>query len=105
MNEEVKQVWLEALESGRYEQGQAELRQRNRYCCLGVLCDIAKEHGIGDWADDNAFQCSLDDSDYSYLPDAVETWAGLDRSYQIELSVRNDAGQSFMKIADVVRGL
>lgn len=33
--------WVEALESGKYEQGMGQLRNsNNRYCCLGVACDV-----------------------------------------------------------------
>ncbi len=41
----LRQQWIAALESGRYKQGRAALRQRNKegqleYCCFGVLCNI-----------------------------------------------------------------
>lgn len=33
--------WTEALVSGDYKQGNQTLRDKNnKYCCLGVLCDI-----------------------------------------------------------------
>lgn len=33
--------WIEALESGEYEQGQTcALRVQNRYCCLGVAEEL-----------------------------------------------------------------
>lgn len=33
--------WLEALRSGRYEQGKGFLRSLDhKYCCFGVLCEI-----------------------------------------------------------------
>lgn len=39
MNQEIKQKWVEALRSGKYEQGTTQLYwpSTNRYCCLGVL--------------------------------------------------------------------
>ena len=44
MNPEVKQRWLEALRSGRYEQGREYLHYTQNgeryFCCLGVLMDI-----------------------------------------------------------------
>lgn len=41
MNVEWKQKWLDALRSGKYKQGTGVLRdQYNRFCCLGVLCDV-----------------------------------------------------------------
>ena len=44
MNPEIKQRWVEALRSGKYEQGRGVLREfrdgKFHYCCLGVLCDL-----------------------------------------------------------------
>lgn len=40
MDQTVKAQWLEALRSGRYEQGKYDLRRNNEFCCLGVLCDL-----------------------------------------------------------------
>lgn len=32
--------WVEGLESGKYKQGQNQLRDGDHYCCLGVACDV-----------------------------------------------------------------
>lgn len=41
MNKELKEKWVAALRSGKYEQGTGALRSvDNRYCCLGVLCEV-----------------------------------------------------------------
>lgn len=46
MNKEIKERWIEALESGKYPQGRGALRRTrpnasaDEFCCLGVLCDI-----------------------------------------------------------------
>lgn len=34
--------WTAALRSGKYEQGQEALCKDGRYCCLGVLADLAE---------------------------------------------------------------
>ena len=34
--------WVEALRSGKYEQGSGLLREGNYYCCIGVACEVAK---------------------------------------------------------------
>lgn len=90
MNEDVARTWSAALRSGRYLQGVGALRvlewdgydelarrppDRVRYCCLGVLCDLAREAGVGDW-DGVVFEV---DGEYeqSQLPAAVARWAGL----------------------------
>lgn len=40
MNKEVKQKWVDALLSGRYEKGEGYLLRDGKYCALGVLCDL-----------------------------------------------------------------
>lgn len=44
MNENVKK-WVQALESGEYEQGRSYLRHGNNFCCLGVACDLYLKDG------------------------------------------------------------
>lgn len=44
---EFKKKWLEALRSGKYEQGRLFLKNLSgKYCCLGVACDISNN---GKW--------------------------------------------------------
>lgn len=33
--------WLTALRSGEYEQGYGQLYEEEKYCCLGVLCELS----------------------------------------------------------------
>lgn len=41
MDKELATRWVEALRSGKYEQGTTRLRTiDNKYCCIGVLADI-----------------------------------------------------------------
>ena len=42
---ELRKRWLEALRSGKYEQGTDALRREEKFCCLGVLCDIYDPSG------------------------------------------------------------
>lgn len=50
MNLELIREWVDALRSGKYEQGRLALRSKDdKYCCLGVLCDIAKSKVGLDW--------------------------------------------------------
>ena len=41
----IKKLWVKALRSGKYKQGRNALCHAGRYCCLGVLCDIAVKQG------------------------------------------------------------
>lgn len=43
MDPVIKQSWIAALRSGEYQQTQKTLKDANGYCCLGVLCHIAKD--------------------------------------------------------------
>lgn len=123
MKPEIKKRWVEALRSGKYPQAKAALRNKYGYCCLGVLCDLAIEEGIGHWGEkcgesdvypfitDNASE-----SEWEVLPISVQEWAGLedrnpttmtkDRPYKsvrpLRLSALNDDGVSFNKIADLI---
>jgi hypothetical protein len=46
MDVETKQRWVAALRSGQYKQGHQRLRTDDKYCCLGVFCDL---FGGGFW--------------------------------------------------------
>ena len=40
MTPELKTKWIEALRSGKYEQGKHYLKVNGKFCCLGVLCEV-----------------------------------------------------------------
>lgn len=45
-------LWVAGLRSGIFPQGTSRLKRIGadgviRYCCLGVVCDIARIHGVG----------------------------------------------------------
>lgn len=86
MDPEVKRVWQEALRSGEYEQGRGQLRDEDKFCCLGVLLEVSW-HGDWEWADD-------------YLP--TEAGVAFDVPYgdQEGLANMNDGGRTFDEIAD-----
>lgn len=68
----------EVLESGKYEKGKFTLREGDKYCCLGVACDIS---GLGEWVGTNPegrFKYSLNDGFYSKirLPKGVREYYG-----------------------------
>jgi hypothetical protein len=81
MNPEIKQRWINALESGEYPQTTGVLKDENGFCCLGVLCEIAVEDNVVRWDEDFAHYSSLvsdNDSSDGELPESVADWAGLD---------------------------
>ncbi len=93
------ELWIAALESGEYKQAQGRLRTNEGYCCLGVLCDVAKRQGVI-----RAYSAGGD-----YLPQSVKRWVGLNSvmgSYGSigSLTLDNDVrGKSFTEIAAIIR--
>lgn len=114
MNKEIKKKFVEALRSGEYEQGGLCLHKDNQFCCLGVLIDLyAKEHGLqSEWKQfsdkviGNVFSF-LDEK--TMLPLLVIEWAGLPNYQKVIIDGKeetlihhNDAGKTFLQIADAV---
>lgn len=103
MKRELKAQWLEALRSGKYEQGQFMLRSGDdKYCCLGVLCDIS---GQGQWKEEGyGARYSYwkgEESDQNVLPQFVSDFTNLSDAEEEMLIDKNDGdGLSFKEIAD-----
>ena len=87
MNPEIKSLWLSALRSGDYKQGQGMLRTRdNTYCCLGVLTDLyIKFHPESKWEESRGGQFGVQNGEGdnaeqiqdSVCPARVVSWAKL----------------------------
>lgn len=89
MDPDLKNKWVEALRSGKYQQGEYRLLGNEGYCCLGVLAKIS-----GKYEDPEL-------SDRSFLQ--PERSFGLDNLTQNTLSMMNDMSKmSFAEIADWV---
>ena len=105
MKEEIKKLWLAALRSGKYNQGQNALRRGNKFCCLGVLCDLHAKETSGKW---RRMKVYLGGS--VVLPTEVCVWAGLREPNPLaktedlssSLVELNDGGWSFSEIADII---
>lgn len=132
MNQQIKAEWVAALRSGEYKQGINLLRQDDKFCCLGVLCDLHRKAHQKEGEDDTdnswfpyPYQGLSDDPSFSYgyrnttsLPAAVMDWCGLhicdppvQRIVSFEnnhvtqdgtLSLFNDEGATFGQIADII---
>lgn len=88
MKSELKKTWIEALRSGKYEQGTHNLKRNGKYCCLGVLCEIAGKR--------------TEDSFYTPLGLPFEEDSedlGLSHKTLVNLSGMNDCGATFQYIA------
>ena len=114
MKAKIADLWIKALRSGDYKQGRGQLEDnKGRFCCLGVLCDLAIKDGvkinreIGHY--NNLFTY---DTNTGSLPDKVMKWSGLktsDGTYKYysdtirALWRHNDEGRmSFEEIADII---
>jgi hypothetical protein len=92
MDKEAKKLWVEALRSGEYEQGQGMLCKMladgtEEYCCLGVLCEVAIAQGVNVRKADPDFDPGTSFLAASYgedcpntgtLPIEVQIWARLE---------------------------
>jgi hypothetical protein len=122
MDPELKAKWVAALRSGEYLQGKGVLKKVNkddeiRYCCLGVLCEVAGleleedlskptgtakvNYGVrdtqGDWIVTTSIPESLAGQFGLGLQDLPD---GNFYDPQNPLIDKNDNGVTFAKIAD-----
>jgi len=127
MNTKIKKEWIEALTSGEFDQTTGHLKSRSGHCCLGVLCEVAKAHGVvvdrkqpasyGSKKEfyDPALVNPRSDISSGALPDAVQEWSGLNNAnpdtdilldgsqYPQNLAQLNDSGYyTFADIAKVI---
>jgi hypothetical protein len=126
MDKKIKARWVKALRSGEYKQGTGYLAKKRgsearRYCCLGVLCELAVKSGVAERVEDHT---GFDERGYrgkgnqdefretSLPPRSVVEWAGLERSNPLlggqNTSDHNDGTgtitrpKSFDEIADLI---
>lgn len=95
VNKEFIKKWVATLRSGDYKQGKRYLRFNDKFCCLGVACDIidkTKWYAYGNIYNYGIFTSVLDDDTVKYI--------GLDdQNYLIAM---NDSGKTFDEIADYI---
>jgi hypothetical protein len=113
---EVREAWVAALRSGRFEQGQGFLNKDGKLCCLGVLCEVAIEAGVpvkkqvdSEYGDPSNISY---DEHGAFPPESVREWAGVNApdSWIVEvdglertLPYLNDfSDYTFEQIADVI---
>ena len=108
MNDNAKK-WVAALRSGEYQQGQFNLRTGDKFCCLGVACDVYIKEGNNLLVEQEGIAFAFG-KEYGVLPAPVQKWLGLKNhngQYGFErtqcLSHHNDVLQlSFAQIADFI---
>lgn len=94
MNPEIKAKWVEALRSGKYQQGRMALKNGDNFCCLGVLCDLYDSSG---WTPGGRFQ----DRGWE-PPQSVRLWADFAESFKGLIKMNDEEELSFPEIADYI---
>lgn len=104
MKKSVMKKWVKALRSGKYKQCRWQLKDGDKYCCLGVLCDISKLSkfdGTGGYLDEE-LELPDDVLEYAHMRDSVGKFIAKNNR-ETSLSTLNDDRQySFKKIADYI---
>jgi hypothetical protein len=105
MNKRFKTRWTKALRSGEYEQGRSRLVSHDdKFCCLGVACNLLAEDGFGAWVvDEFSGEWSYETGDHVsdiMLPPEAALKIGLKDDAEDALVQLNDDGGSFDEIAD-----
>ena len=125
MIENIKTKWIEALRSGKYEQGKGKLRSEdNKFCCLGVLADVLTDGKF--WESEEYSERQLEVLTEKLMQDAgLQTQIGYFTIYSLSqemqqklrkefkifynritskktLAALNDQGVSFDIIADII---
>jgi hypothetical protein len=109
--------WINALESGEFQQAAGVLQDtQGRMCCLGVACELYRREVGGEWDDRDAddtvgvtFVTPDGSEQTSVMPEDVAEWLGFGDELNppgaedVSLAENNDAGYTFGQIADVIR--
>lgn len=106
MKKSIMEKWVAALRSGKYKQTTGQLRNEKGFCCLGVLCNLHAEAHPKFAAKQTDKQ--VYDGRCEVPTNVVLNWAGMktDTGYidstGDELTLLNDNGDSFKKIAKII---
>ena len=107
MKRSIARKWAAALASGEYKQGKGQLRKGDKFCCLGVLCNLHAQEHPEIAAKQKHKSTYLGEK--GELPEHVQEWAGMNSAdgyitYNAGLIGMNDIeGKSFAEIAKVIR--
>lgn len=109
--------WIHNLESGKYKQGRNKLRVGDKFCCLGVACDMLAKTKKGVWVDKDSGEKRFDilwkgHKEYgsvTRIPTEFAPLFGLDQydlstfHGQSKYMIMNDEGRSFLEVAAQLR--
>ncbi len=111
MKPQIKTKLLKALRSGDYEQGVSQLRRGDKFCCLGILCDLYSKSSGVNWTNTGLSDKYSIHENQDTLPKPVMKWSGIDsasgafinsENMRSSLTGLNDRGSTFEEIADII---
>jgi hypothetical protein len=109
MNPQIKQKWVSALRSGEYQQTKGRLRKEDKFCCLGVLCDLYGKENNVEWEPSTHYKNAYVFQDMAtILPLSVMKWVGVGEGNPLvndgdsSLAELNDNGTTFNEIANLI---
>jgi hypothetical protein len=108
-NKENIRAWVQALRSGDFTQGRNRLRTEDKFCCLGVACELHRKlRPGGAWLENGHGVLTYLGGD-SIMPSQVVAWLGLEKGNdnpimqgKQSLAEYNDQGATFPEIADLI---
>lgn len=113
MKKEIMEKWVAALRSGEYKQGKYSLHSEGKFCCLGVLCEVALRDGVPVGVRGGGLNIVYDGA-VAVLPKRVQDWADMasdsgtmesspQDGFRPTLTLLNDdEGKSFVEIAAII---
>ena len=105
MKPELKQKWVEALRSGKYQQGRGKLKQETAgslcFCVVGVLAEIMVAEGLLTCEGTVYMARGWDRCAYGLPLDALSA-IGLSGYEESQLIKMNDEGMSFHRLASII---
>lgn len=115
MKPEIKKLWVDNLRSGTYQQGFDRLRDGDKYCPYGVLCDLHRIHAPrkdekdrSGWEEDKCQDPPKwyynDDSSTladEILPPNVLAWAGMEEADPPVGHLVRPRGRGFIRLSNL----
>jgi hypothetical protein len=101
MRPDIKQEWISRLRSD-IPQTRGLLGKGDARCALGVLCDIAVDHGVTSKAIGKDDFVVYGDTYWDVVPPEVDDWVEIGQHYLETIADMNDRGVSFAKIAEFI---
>ncbi len=109
---DLRQEWIKALENGEWKQGKYTLKKEDKFCCLGVVCELyRRKTNQGEWVVSSleegreGFNLGKETVD-EYLPESLMISLGLTIAQTTHLATCNDDyNMDFVEIANKIKDM